>query len=165
MIPEPAQQEQFGKMFSHPLHFPEEFKSWITDYTSMMIPMIPFSHIFGARSNIARSGDFIATSETYSGGGTYGDLATVGPQILNIADGQYLIGYGCTSRGTMSPSINGATPSDDFAIDANESDPSGAMLIIQSFSNNNNNSVKLQYKENFSFANRWLFVMRLGAPA
>ncbi len=161
-IPSEEVRDQAARLLSHPLHFPEEFKRWMGDFITTNIPMIPFSHIFGAKLNIARSGDYIATSQSRVGAG-YGDLATVGPQITNLADGKYLIAFGIKARQSASLSYNSSTPSDDDAINANESNPNGGRMIIKTLSNNNENTVCVKYKEG-TFQDRWLVVIRVGAP-
>lgn len=153
-----------SSLMSHPLHFPDEFKDWMADMIAVNIPMIPFGHVFGSRINIARSGDYIVTSEACSTTATYSDLATVGPQIVNLSNGKYMIFYGCLTRGKMAPSINGAAPSDDDCIDANETIAPMSRAIVRSLTNNNVNTIKMQYKETQNFSHRWLVVVRIGAP-
>ncbi len=161
-FPDEATRTEMEQLLSHPLHFPEEFKRWMGDFISTNIPMIPFSHIFGAKINIARSGDYISTSETKATTG-YGDLPTVGPQITGLADGKYLIAFGIKARQSASLSYNGSAPSDDDAINANESNPNGGRMIIKTLASNNNNTVCVKYK-NGTFQDRWLVVIRVGAP-
>ncbi len=161
-FPDEETRQQIGELLSHPLHFPDEFKRWLGDFVSVNIPMIPFSHIFGAKVNLARSGDYIAASETKATSG-YGDLPTVGPQITNLADGKYLFAFGIKSRQKASLSYNGSAPSDEESITANESNPNGGRLLIKMLSNNNKNTVCVKYI-NGTFQDRWLVAIRLGAP-
>src|SRR6187455_1616995 len=159
--------DEVAQLLSHPLHFPDEFKRWMGDYITVNVPMIPFSHIFGAKINIGRSGDYIETSETPSvtSGGLYWDLATVGPQILQLSDGEYLFAYGCNTRGQMSISFNGSTPEDDDSVQASGIATPTARLIQKSLKTDNNNTVVLKYKAGIrSFSARWLIAIRLGSP-
>ena len=156
------QREDLGKMLGNPILFPKEFKSWLADFLATNIPMIPFSHVFGAKVNIARSGDFVATSESTTSA-SYTNLATDGPGLTNLADGTYLIAWGVTSRQRSSISVNGATPSDDDSLIATECGPAGARMKIVSMKNEHNNSVKIQYK-NGTFSKRWITVIRIGSP-
>lgn len=162
-IPSEEVRDEAAALLSHPLHYPDEFKRWMSDFITTNIPMIPFSHIFGAKVNIARSGDYIATSET-GPGASYGDCATVGPSLTGLADGKYLFAYGCKSRGVYSPSFNGSTPSDDDSVEANESNPNGGRMIIKTLENKDNNSVVMKYKTTRAFQDRWIVAIRIGAP-
>lgn len=155
--------EAGAPLVSEPLHFPQEFKNWLGDFVAVGIPMIPYSHIFGSHINIARSTVYVSTSESSTATG-YKDLATVGPQITNLADGKYLIAYGALGRDRTSISINGSTPSDDDSIFGHEFAPASAFMKIVSVQENNQNTLKVQYKGTRAFSNRWLFAMRIGAP-
>lgn len=157
-----SQREDLDKMLGNPILFPKEFKNWMMDFVAVNIPLIPFSHLFGSHVNIARSGNFVPTSES-TASPTYTDLATVGPQLQHLADGTYLIAWGVTSRQRASISVNGATPSDDDSLWATEMNPPGTRMKIVSMKNNNDNSVKIQYKSG-TFQDRWLTVIRIGAP-
>ncbi len=156
--------DEVAQLLSHPLHFPDEFKRWMGDYITVNVPLIPFSHIFGSKVNIARSGNYVAASETPSVPGTYGDMTTVGPQITGLADGKYLFAYGFKSRGQGSLSFNGSTPEDDDSLEATESVPTTGRLIMKTLQNNDNNTVKVQYKGVRAFQDRWLMAIRVGSP-
>lgn len=41
--------EQVQRLLSSPLHFPSEFKSWVSDWLATNIPQIPISQAFGGR--------------------------------------------------------------------------------------------------------------------
>lgn len=153
-----------AKLLSRPILFPDEFKTWLTDYVGTNIPMLPFSQLFGARINVARSGDYIPTSEAGSSATSYVDLATIGPQLTNLADGSYLVMYGVSGRDRTSISVNGSTPSDDDSLYGQEAGPQSSRQKIVSLKNNNQNTIKLQYKGTRNFSKRWLTVVRLGAP-
>lgn len=161
-FPDEATRAEVDVLLSHPLHFPDEFKRWLGDFVTTNIPMIPFSHIFGAKVNIAKSGVYIATAETAPA--TWGNCTTVGPEITGLADGRYVIAFGHRSRAEAAPSYNGAAPNDDDRIYANESGPATARLIVKTLQNNNNNSVLIQYQGSRTTQDRWLVVIRVGAP-
>jgi hypothetical protein len=161
-IPDETVRAESEMLLSHPLHFPDEFKRWLGDFVATNIPMIPFSHIFGARQNTARSGVYIPTSET-TAVTAYTNLATVGPEITLIADGTYLVMYGATCRARCSISVNGAVPVDDDSIWGEEQGPAAGRMKIISLKNNNQNTLRLQYKSG-TFSHRWLVIMRLGSP-
>lgn len=150
------------KVLGNPILFPDEFKTWLSDFVATNVPLIPFSHIFGARLNTARSGQYVATSESTTSA-AYTDLATVGPQVTNLSDGTYLIVYGAESRSRYSVSINGAAASDDDSIYCVEAVVPAARAKISSLKNNNANTICMKYI-NGSFKNRWMVVVRIGAP-
>ena len=153
-----------ASLLAEPLHFPDEFKRWMLDYFAVNPPQIPYSHIFGSRINLAREGNYVAAQESCASSATYVDLATVGPQLTNVADGKYLVMYGASSRGRTSISVNGAVPSDDDSVFGKEAVPSTGRMKIVTVKNNNQNSFKLQYKELRNFSRRWLTIVRIGAP-
>lgn len=149
------------KLLEAPIFFPPEFKDWLADYVATNIPMIPYSNVLGARLNIARSADFIATSES-TGSSSYTDLATVGPQLQNIVDGTFIFFYGAQCRSRMAPSYNAATPSDNESLRGTEGEIAMSRVSLKVMKNNNLNSVKLQYKTGAAFARRWLVALRIG---
>lgn len=158
------QADKVGGLLKEPIHFPDEFKNWLTDYFAVNPPQIPFSQIFGSRLNIARSGQYIATAETGTSATAYADPATPGPEITGVANGKYLVAYGAHSRDRTSLSVNGATPSDDDAIFGLEYAPAAMRMKLVSVSSDHNNSFKLQYKGTRTFSKRWLTIFRVGAP-
>lgn len=162
MIPDEETRDEAARLLSHPLHFPDEFKRWMGDFITTNIPMIPFSHIFGAKVNLAKSGDYIATAETMPA--SYGDCATPGPLVTGLADGRYLIAYGHKARNRCAPSYNESTPIDDDANQGNESVPNTGRLIVKTLKNKDNNTVKLQYAGGGTTQDRWLVVIRVGDP-
>lgn len=166
MTGDPLTQEQQRTMetMGAAIFFPQEFKDWMVNMVAVQIPLIPFSQILGAKLNLARSADAIATSEAVTGS-VYVDAATPGPLLTNIANGKYIIFYGAhvPNGGKASPSINGSTPSDDNAITSISTGGAGARGKLVTLTSNNLNSVKLQYKAGGNFRNRWLVAWRIGA--
>ena len=157
-----TQRADMDKMLGNPILFPKEFKDWMMDFVATNIPLIPFSHLFGSHINIARSGNFVAASESKTAT-SYGDLATVGPQLTNLSDGTYLIAWGVRSRSRASISVNGASAVDADSIYATETEPPGGRMKIVSMQNNNANTVCVKYTSG-TYADRWLTVIRIGAP-
>ncbi len=104
----------------HPLEFPAEFKQWLTDYVATQTPKFPISQVFGYQLQRVRTAT-VDASETRATN-SYGDLATVGPTLSNLANGWYILVFGAdtassaTAGGTkMSPQINGVAAVDDNA--------------------------------------------------
>lgn len=164
-VPSESDRDEAAKLLSAPLLFPDEFKRWLGDYVATNIPLIPYSHIFGARHNTARSGVSITASESTTSTTAYVDLTTDGPSITGIADGTYLVMYGVKTRSRASLSVNGSTPSDDDSIWGEEASPAAARMKIVSLNSDNTNTIKMQYKGTNAFSHRWLSIMRLGAPS
>ena len=105
---------------------------------------------------------------------SYTDLATVGPQLTGLPDGQYLLVFGFTaaaSGGAAAPSINGASPTDSQAASYQ---PGGGIVIADAIStmrllpvtlkNDGNSIVTLKYRFDGSntatFLYRWLAALR-----
>lgn len=148
-------------ILSSPIHFPQEFKDWLPDYVAQNIPMIPYTAVFGSKQNIAKSGQFIATSES-TGSGTYADMATVGPQVTNLVDGSYIFMFGAYARARAAVMYNGVTPSDDYSIRGIEGEMAMGRAQLKTMKNNHLNSAKLQYKAGAAFSRRWLIALRVG---
>jgi hypothetical protein len=164
----PADQPDLDKLLGVPIFFPDEFKTWLADYVATNIPLIPFQSFLGARLNIARSGDYIATEEGTTSA-SYVDLATVGPQITGLVNGVYLALYGARLNATdfagMSISVNGGTPSDDDMISSGQAGTMarGSVFNLQQ---DHNNSLRIKYKNihgglTKNFSNRWLVAIRV----
>lgn len=157
------------RLLSAPIFFPDGFKDWVSDAFARDIPLIPYTQFLGGRLNIAKSGDYIVTNESRSAT-AWGDLTTVGPTVSNLADGSYLIIWGCTissEEGLMGVSINGADPSDDRAVGTAGASAivSPAYAYIADLKNNNNNTVQCKYRNvvggGSNFRRRWLAVIRI----
>lgn len=170
------ERELLSKMFSNPLLFPREFKSWISNYLALNGLDIPISQIQGFTSFSANLSE-VATNESLAAGTTtYSNLATVGPELTGLPDGQYLIGYGCNaSRDTQqrtlyySPSFNGAAASDNDAaqVDTNTTDyVTLVRFTTETLDAGGNNSITMKYRQSgastvASYKNRWLVCLRI----
>lgn len=126
--------------------------------------------------------DIIATSEATTAGDTaYGDhLATTGPTIDDLPDGNYLAIYGAVVSGDtaadvvhMSPSPNGTTPVDNDSAEreiATTGDFNPVMNIsTHQLLNSHDNTITLQYKQTsgtsvVTWKKRWLAVIRYAQP-
>jgi hypothetical protein len=75
--------------------------------------------------------------------------------------------YGANGRSRASVSFNGAAASDDNSFYTVEAGTAGARGMFKSFASDNGgagNTICMKYKPSSPFANRWLFVIRLGPP-
>lgn len=165
----PADADVLQKLLSAPIFFPETFKDWLTDFVGTNIPLIPYTHFFGAQLNIARSGNSITASESTTSS-TYTDLTTVGPTITGLGDGTYVVLFGChlLGQGALAAvSVNGSTPSDDDAIHESEIEVTGGRGLFVTLKNNGNSTLTMKYRKDggasATFKNRWMTVLRVGA--
>lgn len=148
---------------------PPLFLGGMVDYLTVNQPEIPASQVFGF-SNYVPSYATVATSET-TASTTYVDLATAGPTISGIPDGDYFILLGGRLSVTPAPnstfislSINGSTPADaDGALQPLGSAISVVTGIQKTLSNSGSNTIKCQYRVaggTGTFANRFVAVFR-----
>lgn len=165
------QRDLLKRLLANPIEFPDKFKQWIGDYFAMNVPLIPYSGLLGSRLNIAKSGDYIATTEGV-GASAYGDIpgGTVGPSILGLADGVYAVVWGATTTGgahvgRMGVSVNGDTPVDgEAAGSADDQTISFGRLIT--LKNNNNSTIVCKYKgTQQNWGRRWIVVIRVATGA
>lgn len=141
---------------AHPLEFPDAFKTWITDYVATHVPKLPISQVFGFQLQRIRTATTDA-SETRATN-SYGDLATVGPSLTNLADGWYILAFGAdvaqsvtAGNPQMSPEINGVAATDADACSLFTFYPSPARstairLLMVHLVNGGTNSIVMKYK-------------------
>ena len=105
------------RILSDPSEFPREFGAWIVDYLGLNAELQPFQ-VEGLSLTAPRT-DTIQTQESRGWDSSYGDLATVGPQLTELGSGTYLVIFSCEVQNQeagvethMSISINGATATD-----------------------------------------------------
>lgn len=160
-------------MLNDPTSLPQNFKGWIPKYIEVNPPLLPISQIAGFSQFTAQPADFVAATETTTST-TYGDLATVGPVLSGLPDGQYLFYYGCASKvGTvdsgqeadMSISVNASTPADmDAVITEIQNYGMGMIVVAKTLAAGGNNTVQAKYKSvdgsEVGFARRWMIGLR-----
>lgn len=166
---EEAQRDLLKKLLANPLEFPDKFKQWVGDYFGANVPLIPFGSILGAKINIAKSGDYITTTQG-PGTASYADLATVGPAVLGLANGVYIVLWGATTtggehEGFMGISINGDTPSNSEAAGSSfDHDISHGRLVT--VMNDHNNTIVCKYKgTQQNWGHRWIVAIRVATGA
>lgn len=155
------------KYLASPLDFPKEFKSWVSDYFATNVPLIPYGTFLGSRLNIAKSGGYIATTEGV-GASAYGDIpgGTVGPSIVGIADGVYVVLWGATTTGGehtgyMGISVNGDTPTDTNSAPSTFDNTVARGRLI-TLKNDNNSSIVCKYKgTQQNWGKRWIALVRV----
>ncbi len=166
---EEAQRELLKKLLANPIEFPEAFKRWVGDYFAQNIPLIPYGNFLGSKVNIAKSGDFILTTQGPATS-AYGNLATVGPSIVGLADGVYIVLWGASTtggahEGFMGVSVNGDTPLDSESA-GSQFDQQIAHGRIITLKNDHNSSIVCKYKgTQQSWGGRWIVVIRVATGA
>ena len=140
----------------------------LVDYVAQSGVTIPVSQIIGFTTFTAQSAPLITASDTTTST-TYVDLAHAGPTLSNISNGKYVIAFGCNASNSgqnatyASPSVNGATPSDnDACSNAQAASGSIARLTTATLSAGNN-TVKIQYRTaagTATYLNRWMVLLK-----
>lgn len=149
----------------------QQFKEYMTQYMALNQPAIPISQIFGFDQFTVKPATKVNTSETTTSG-SYTDLATVGPTLTGLPDGQYLILHGCnmitSAAGSgvfQSVQVNATGASDDDAVvTTSTQSASNATAIVKTLSNDGNNTLTAKYRVGAvvtgEFARRWLIALR-----
>ncbi len=140
-------------------------RKWLND-----APVFPISQVFGFTQYTANAATKINTTEATSSG-SYTDLATAGPSLTNLPDGNYLILLGCQmtcsfagAGAFMSFSVNGTTASDnDGCATGDDNFSSVSVASIKALSNKGSNTLTAKYRAGTgtaTFATRWLIALR-----
>ena len=168
----PQEIELQRRLLGSPETFPDKLKSWLVEYVAVNGALIPSSQIQGF-SQLTPIQSQVLTNEGTSST-SYTNLATTGPEVTGLADGTYLLIFGAVfdssgPDGYMSPSVNGASPSDN---DAAFQQPAAAnrfniaRAVTKSIANNNNNTITMKYRVTSgapSFKYRWMVALRTGS--
>lgn len=175
----PDERKQLKRLLSKPEEFPREFGSWIAEYIAVNGLEIPVSQIRGFNQFQARSaritGGYQGTAST-----AYGNLATAGPELTGLGDGQWIFWFGADieqdydARAYMAISVNGASATDTdschMGIDGTASggtDIRGSITtaVFKTLDNGGNNTVTAKYRAavgSCNFDNRWIIGLRVG---
>ncbi len=167
-------QEDFDQYLKNPIVFPEAFKDWISDWYAQNVPKLHVSQIFGFKLQSINIADDVAPVETI-GSTAYGDLATVGPTLPNLANGFYVVMWGGmfgttlnTDTAYMSISADGDTPSGqrEMLVSGSEiiSTSVGRLALVDFSSGDNNHTLAAKYKGNPTTSNvgfRWLHALKV----
>ena len=144
----------------------------IVEYLEANPPRVPISQITGFTQFAATQAQVLTLETTTST--TYADLATAGPTISGLPDGQYLFLFGghikSSAGGTtalMSLSYDGSTPVDaDSAGCANTDQAGVSRAVTHTLSGvvTGGHTVKAQYRMGSAgtgtYQNRWLVAIR-----
>lgn len=158
----------FQRGLAAPLQtIPKEFESWLIDRIAVLQPLIPIGQVVGFSQYTAQTGPRVDTQETTTST-SYDDLATVGPQLTGLPDGQYLFMFGCAMSEPggaityMGLKFNATEAQDSEAASwDNETGewafPTG--VVTTTLAGGGTNTVTARYKTaggTGSFAKRWL---------
>jgi hypothetical protein len=133
----------------------------------------PASQISGFQQFLAQSAPSVLTIESTTVT-TYGDLATVGPSLTGLSDGNYIVLFGCRANGAaadsarMSISVNGTAASDSDDCQSDSQNLIAGMSVMRAvpkrLNAGGNNTIVAKYRSqvgaNVSFGNRWLTAIR-----
>lgn len=161
----------FRACMNDPLLFvPKPFETWMVDRVAVSGLNLPIGQIIGFSQFTVQS-DFVITSES-TASLVYTNLATVGPTLTGIPDGQYLLAFGAQTSVTndtasMSVSVNGVAASDNDSATIGTTGAVGGNIvrfISSTLSTGGNNSVTVKYRTNngtvVPFLRRWLIALK-----
>lgn len=164
----PEERASLQRILSDPAEFPREFGAWIVDYLGQNATLQPFQ-VEGLALTAPRT-DVVLTQESRGWNASYGDLATVGPQLTELGSGTYLVIFSCEAQNQeagvethMSVSINGAAATDAdgvtlFTSSVSLNAPITRFLVLNLTLPKN--SLKCQYKRIGTGATTALFKSR-----
>lgn len=153
----------------NPNLIPADFMSYLLDWIQTQRLQIPIGQVFGFTQfvpSVATVTTFETTAST-----SYADLATVGPTLNGLSDGQYVVMVLAAANGSaagvdawMSYSANGDSAVDSRGSRAATASISGlAMLSKVSLKNGNANTLQAKYRCSSGtggFTNRCLFALK-----
>jgi hypothetical protein len=165
---EPKDREKLESFLKHPVFFPEEFKSWVSDWFATNIPKIPISQIYGFKVQSVKSApDILAAQATTST--SYVDLTTIGPTLSQIPNGFYLVLFGANvwvatdNQKHMSLSVDGAAASDADAM-ISQGHASGRSVLVDLTNGDHQHTLTAKYRAatgTGTFADRWLQALKV----
>lgn len=169
----PEDRELLQRLLFRPLILPPEFKSWLYKFASG--DAAPhFQELLGVKARRWRVATPVLPLE-YTNSTAYTDLATVGPELTGLENGQYMIMFGYYTQNGGSGSRYGRcfynnqeadpgpSPECDVVIEGQ-----AIMFHLVNLKHQNDNSIKLQYRVPTSdafFSNRWLHAVQVGSGA
>lgn len=171
--------EVVGKMLAEPIHLPSAFweyatRSWVKD-----APVLPIGQIFQFNSFLPYVAPLInaVTFETTTSS-TYGNLATTGPTLSHLPDGNYVVLFGAilaknaaaANDSFMGYSVNSAAVSGSKVCGTGTTqDVSIVGFGNESLSNKGDNTIVAKYRsaDNVniaSFLGRWMVAFKYQNP-
>ena len=167
------EQQLINRLLGNPGALPAAFWAAVIDRVVVDAPsQIPVSQLQGFSQFRATAAPDILTEQT-TPSTSYTNLATTGPEITGLSDGQFLVLFGYTGfapAGTgsvMSVSVNGAAASDnDWATQDNASNASTSRIVLKTLAGSGSNTITAKYRSKFAgtstYSKRWLIALRTG---
>lgn len=144
-----------------------ELRTWLEQNP----PAVTIQSIVGFTQFVVRAAPSIQTAEGTTSA-TYVDLATVGPTLTMLPDGQYLVlygAYGSTSSAaqavwmSVQPNSTAASDNDAAAFNTTSGVP-GARGFLATLRNAGNNTLTAKYRADGaatgSFGRRWMIAFK-----
>lgn len=162
--------------------YPDELKSWVKDWVAGHILSMPADQLLGIPTYLFRIATSVPNADSISSG-SWGDVATVGPTLNNLAKGTWFVIWGCnmvaaaSSVAHMGISINGGGPSDSNAAKSRSNTPNvdrGETSYFRDFGTPSGgpgltleqNTIQAKYRlvsgAAMTVSNRWLAALRIG---
>lgn len=155
----------------NPNLIPPDFMSYLFDYIQTQRLEVPIGQVFGFTGYTAQTAARVNAQET-APTTSYGDLTTVGPSLNGLADGQYLLLFGCNFTcngiaGYMSIQPNSTPAADADAagfLATSATQDNGLSAVTKVLRNGGSNSVTAKYRAGSSgvatFSSRWLVAIK-----
>lgn len=158
------------EILSDPMNLPSTFWDYSTRKWLRDAPVFPISQVFGFTQFTVMAAPPVVTSEATSST-AYVDLATVGPTLTGVPDGNYLIAYGALMQNSvsgagsaMSIQVNGTTAADaDWAQTQTNVLVSVMRLTTKALSNNGSSTITAKYRagsNTATFRDRWMIALK-----
>jgi hypothetical protein len=167
--------QELRDVLKRPLFFPDNFKSWLSDYIALNVPKMPLSHVYGYKLQDVKS-DYFGTGAFANVTSTSYSDADDGehPVLTGVANGFYIVLFGARRPSQTAPemfmavSINGSTPIDNDAVwygQNNFSSTTQGRAVIVEARSDNNNKFALKYRlgaaGSASIFRRYMILMRV----
>jgi hypothetical protein len=163
--------EEIRTYFQDPLGYEKEFKGWLPEWIGQSGIDIPISQVIGFSGFTVTVAPRINANELTSSA-SYGDLATVGPVLTGLPDGQYFIILGCIGGSgavravAMAPKVNSTEAVDDNAAIISDTTvgAGGVGACAMTLDGGGNNTITARYRSvtglNVAISNRWMAVLK-----
>jgi hypothetical protein len=87
--------EEIAKYLQDPLGYEKEFKGWLPEWIGQAGIDVPIGQVIGYSQVVPQVAPSVETAETTTST-SFADLATVGPTLTLLPDGEYLVIWGAT---------------------------------------------------------------------
>lgn len=151
------------------LTIPDPTVEWLSDRIARNGIPVSISQIQGFAQSQAQTADNILTQES-TASTSYANLATTGPELTGLPDGQYIVFFGAnmfstTAEPSMSIQVNSTAASDDDRVVTGAGTAAHqSRACTKTLNADGNNTITVKYKSNTggscTFFNRWLFALK-----